>query len=1193
MRIRISAFILLMCLLVQMSCFAYTDGIERFAVPLGDGVITGAVAVSDGKLRFTGKGSAEYDMLMPFNAIGVDIAFEGSVPQNAYLEIDGQQFKIEGTGNHARIDFSDRIEVGDIKLKISLETAAQIVSVVFEKENDFIYWDGHPQYDGWVSAKLTEFEAATRYATAVKPGASAMIVRGAKRYIDNSDPTECPFVYEGSIYLPIHTFARAFGFYYEDMGDKAYALLRYENTDWRLQNGVVTKQVDCLKPVAAAVDSFIYQNGETFVKLRYFIEEIGRKVGYKDGIAIVDYANNINRIFASASYMNEYKKIFSEFEGAAKQGETYYVAQSTNASDDNDGSFERPWRTLKKAGEMAKAGDVVNIRSGVYNECLSPKNNGEAANPIVFKSYENEDVTLSAVQRLAGWTDYKDNIIIMPMNWDLGDGRNQVFINGEPITEARHPNTDTKEGKSTIPHSLNLSPLWPTYGNIMHTPEDAMVLVSDTDLEQEPGFWKGATVYTFNGKGFGAGYAKVDQSEPGKLYVSGTSEAWWFDGVNQNDYGFLSGVMSALDCPGEWILENGNLYIIPPENVDMNTAVIEAKREQVVIDLSKREYVRVQGLKTFGGGVKMNETEMCMLEGLDMKYIGHYVYSRDQKDGYIEDGQDYHTDENGNRIDPNAPPQRGELGIYMSGENDIILNTRIDHSAGAGLFVTGSYSYIENNVIANCGYAGSYVGGVFITSEHWKDELIKHGGHSIFQNSIYNSGRMVLGINDFGSQNGSRHGTKTSLPYMQFDIAYNKMHDANMAGRDTGVVYNYRTNCGTDILKSKIHHNVIYNSWATERPANTQPVLSAGIYHDNLCTAWETFDNIVFATEVYAMPNRAIFSQPDSWNMTWGNYNLGIRKNGVASLAVEDYPHQKPFFAGSTLDTEQMLLNYNNVQPQNVFYVENCIRNGAKLENGIAYFENSGQKMTFGNIDMGDGKNALIIDYAGRYYKHGNKCEITVTQADGTSAMRVVEMDGNGIRRGQTDKKFVLFGKTLSGLCEVTIKPLTLKELGIRSFTTEMEQTDNGEYLVKINAGNYDYNEQVRLPGDNAYTKAYVGVGDIDSAYFGILRDTWPGTNLGYYNIEFAAEATEFAIAAGTTEKYSGAAVKIKIDDINSEPIGTAYYEAKKSFNDYSPVVYKLDRPIPVGTHNVYICVEKGNSGENSSSANIEWFAFK
>jgi hypothetical protein len=65
---------------------------------------------------------------------------------------------------------------------------------------------------------------------------------------------------------------------------------------------------------------------------------------------------------------------------------TYVVDQrAPNAADTNPGTREAPFKTLAKACEVARAGDTVLIRPGIYRESLIPRNSGEPGKPIIFR----------------------------------------------------------------------------------------------------------------------------------------------------------------------------------------------------------------------------------------------------------------------------------------------------------------------------------------------------------------------------------------------------------------------------------------------------------------------------------------------------------------------------------------------------------------------------------------------------------------------------------------------------------------------------------------------------------------------------------------------------------------------------------------------------------------------------------------
>lgn len=71
---------------------------------------------------------------------------------------------------------------------------------------------------------------------------------------------------------------------------------------------------------------------------------------------------------------------------------TYFV--STSGNDRANGTFRRPFKTIQKAANMAKAGDTVYIRGGVYRERVTVKSSGSAGRIITFRSYPGERVTM-------------------------------------------------------------------------------------------------------------------------------------------------------------------------------------------------------------------------------------------------------------------------------------------------------------------------------------------------------------------------------------------------------------------------------------------------------------------------------------------------------------------------------------------------------------------------------------------------------------------------------------------------------------------------------------------------------------------------------------------------------------------------------------------------------------------------------
>lgn len=82
-----------------------------------------------------------------------------------------------------------------------------------------------------------------------------------------------------------------------------------------------------------------------------------------------------------------------------QSGSSFYV--STTGDDSNPGTQTAPWRTVQHAADTARAGSTVNVRGGVYEELVSIKASGNAADGfITLRSYPGETAILDA-ERIA------------------------------------------------------------------------------------------------------------------------------------------------------------------------------------------------------------------------------------------------------------------------------------------------------------------------------------------------------------------------------------------------------------------------------------------------------------------------------------------------------------------------------------------------------------------------------------------------------------------------------------------------------------------------------------------------------------------------------------------------------------------------------------------------------------------------
>jgi hypothetical protein len=76
----------------------------------------------------------------------------------------------------------------------------------------------------------------------------------------------------------------------------------------------------------------------------------------------------------------------------AAGGVMYWV--STTGNDTNAGTSSAPFRTINRAARLARAGDVVTIRNGSYDESVAVRNSGTPGSRIVFQAENRGGVVL-------------------------------------------------------------------------------------------------------------------------------------------------------------------------------------------------------------------------------------------------------------------------------------------------------------------------------------------------------------------------------------------------------------------------------------------------------------------------------------------------------------------------------------------------------------------------------------------------------------------------------------------------------------------------------------------------------------------------------------------------------------------------------------------------------------------------------
>ena len=1151
------------------------------------------VSVSDTSVTIDAGKSATYGFFMPFNSRSVKIKYANAAGTTTidtgrrvyeldlsgsgeyilefakHLGIEPQEYLYVGQYSHVVREFVETL--GEREFVITSTGGITIEGMEFGKELT-------PVNNSWsatVMPDVSDEVLKTLTTVLIDESAPILVVRGGKRYIDNNKPSTLPFEKEGTMYLPLNTVAKAFGYYSEELADKNYVLLRDDIHEYIWLNGNATISTSEAAPVAAKDDAVIFCDGEAWAAVRYFAELTGRTVEYKDGLVVIDDKYTVDKIL-NDSTMNAYaKSFFKEFKTAPQKGNTYYVAQSAVASDDNNGSIMSPFKTLAKASSVAKAGDTVIVKEGVYRETLTPQNNGAPGAPITYKAAAGEKVVISAADELGEFGHYKDNIYISAMDWDMGNGKNQLFIDGESMLEARYPNSPywREEG---------ISELWPTRGDFYVAAGDLNTVRSDTLLNQEPDYWKGGTYVGCFGYGYAIGTATIDSSLNGRLKVKDTTSLWWWDPAKHNNwsYGCIIGHMNALDTNKEWVKKGDMIYMIFPEGVDPLKTKVEAKARQLVINLNNKRYINIEGIETVGGSVIMDKSEMCMLNDMDMKYISHYTATNDQRDGYI----DWPFDQK----NPNGAPQRGEVGIYIGGTDNAVVNCTIDQSAGAGLYITGLYSYIENNVLSDCGYMGSYVSGININTAGTDSKSTARGGYAIYNNTVYNCGRSCLNV---GHIEKLSHGL---APYLPMEVAYNDFHDGMICTLDTGIVYEYYIIRGLDKQYSEIHHNYIYS---TQKLHEENPYTMA-IYHDGGSNGAETYNNIVFNTEAGVNFSKPMFQQQalasPAYNHVYNNRALDPVK--LEDLEEKHFPQDKMFYAGANQNGFEYIKNYELAVngTQKVKYNANnaILSEGVVLENGIARFTGNGQYICFPDVDFGDGTDIINLTIYGDKYYSCDAVDIIVGEDIESGQLKKVTTQVSSLNPNSPDNMDISMG-FIEGKHNVYIRVNDYRSLGVGTLTiNELSEAgkEGSAYSVKVYGGSFTGYNIDNVKGQDGFIPEAIRSNPADQMN-PIVKNTWDGTTLYYERLDFTKDTDIFTIAAGSSGSYTGQTVEVYLDKLEGEPI-VVWNVNKDDFNDYTPVYIKLDKVIPKGIHSVYLNFPKMQEGSSTKTSNLYCFGF-
>ncbi|MEI6075927.1 MAG: autotransporter-associated beta strand repeat-containing protein [Verrucomicrobiota bacterium] len=542
----------------------------------------------------------------------------------------------------------------------------------------------------------------------------------------------------------------------------------------------------------------------------------------------------------------------------------WYV--SPTGSDANPGSIGAPLRTLAAATGQLFPGATLYLRAGTYRETLTPPSSGTSGMPITITAYSNEVATLSGCDLVTNTWSYTSNgIYVTSVGWDLGEGYNQVFVDGVLQHEAQYPD-------------------W-TATNTLLTPALTPVVCSNNYTMSSSGYTNlgdvGGAIWLGGIKPAWAWQNGVISSNSGTvLYINSNSvTGWWWPNyyapppVSSTGFGCIYGKLNLLNADNEWFLDSAttNFYLRLTGGANPAGHTIELKRRNWCVDMNGQNYVVLRGLQTSAGAIQLDGFGE-VLDSCTAAYLSHFL-------AFTFGGQN-----DGGR------PEGG--GVVITGSSNLITGCTIHDTSGSGIkFAAGNST---NNCITRChiyntDYSGTYASAVtfggnyqtlsYCTIHESGRQLLGGSGaaHIILGNDMYGCGWLDsdLGIVYMGGPVSPPNGIKTR-------ITYNWIHDGNQVlfgGYCNGIYLDNGT------YNFKMDHNVCWN-YATGGRCMLFNTPSQGheVYHNTL------FNGLSFDTGTdCGIPSTNILYNFTAENNLYLSTNSTTIATNLMNVATRDF----------------------------------------------------------------------------------------------------------------------------------------------------------------------------------------------------------------------------------------------------------------------------------------------------------------
>jgi hypothetical protein len=413
----------------------------------------------------------------------------------------------------------------------------------------------------------------------------------------------------------------------------------------------------------------------------------------------------------------------------------------------------------------------VFFQAGTYylDETLSfsSKDSGTSEGRVTFAAIEGESVTLSGGRRLqCDWRPYKNRIMMCQLP-QVKSGKltfDQLFVNGKRQIRARYPNCDHSDPKNYSGYVRAAGRLPDDLSNPNPDPNDEMTFSSGAPrgVRYDPVTfskkrWKKpheAIIHIYQAMYWGNLQWRIKEIDwDGNILWFGhggqqMGAKWHQDPcrVDDNSFFFIENVFEELDAPGEWYLdrETGTLYYLPPDDVDLDTAVVEVPVLQRLVEFVGTQDSPAQHITL--RGFRFAHTTATFLETYQVPSLSDWAIHRG---GTIYLQGAHHC-----TIKDCFFDAVGGNAVFMNehNRNNLVTGCKFTESGDSAICFVGSlertvgtqrnFPYecsAVNNLVHDCGIFGKQIAGVYISRA--KRIRVAH-------NEIYNMPRAGICIGD-------------------------------------------------------------------------------------------------------------------------------------------------------------------------------------------------------------------------------------------------------------------------------------------------------------------------------------------------------------------------------------------------------------------------------------------------------------